>query len=62
VQSGWDGTWTQSGQTVTVTNASWNGAIAAGGGNISLGFNGTDTGLATAPVAFYVNGTICANN
>ena len=62
VQSGWDGTWTQAGQTVTVTNASWNGAIAAGGGNISLGFNGTDTGLATAPVAFYINGTICADN
>jgi len=62
VQSGWNGTWTQSGQNVTVTNASWNGTIPANGGSVSLGFNGTDTGQATAPTAFYLNGNVCANN
>jgi Cellulose binding domain/Fibronectin type III domain len=62
IQSGWNGNWSQSGSTVTVTNASWNGTIAANGGTVSIGFNGTDTGQNPAPVAFYINGTICANN
>ncbi len=62
VQSGWNGTWTQSGQNVTVTAASWNSTIAANGGTVSLGFNGTDTGQDPAPTAFYINGTVCANN
>ncbi|HZP54134.1 cellulose binding domain-containing protein, partial [Actinocrinis sp.] len=62
VQSGWNGTWTQSGSTVTVASANWNGAIAANGGTVSLGFNGTDTGQNPAPVAFYINGTVCSNN
>lgn len=62
VQSGWNGTWTQSGSTVTVTNASWNGTIAADGGTVGLGFNGTQTGQNPAPNAFYLNGAACANN
>jgi len=62
VQSGWNGTWTQSGLAVTVASASWNATIAANGGTASLGFNGTDTGLAPAPTAFYINNTICSNN
>ena len=62
VQSGWNGTWTQSGSTVTVTNASWNGTIAANGGSVGLGFNGTQTGQNPTPAAFYINGTACANN
>ena len=28
LQSGWNGTWTQSGANVTVANASWNGSLA----------------------------------
>jgi hypothetical protein len=62
VQSGWNGTWTQSGSTVTVTNASWNSTIAANGGTVALGFNGTQTGQNPAPAAFSINGTVCANN
>jgi Cellulose binding domain len=62
VQGGWDGTWSQSGQQVTVTAASWNSTIAAGGGSVSIGFNGTDTGQDPAPTAFYINGTVCAND
>ena len=62
VQGGWDGTWSQSGQQVTVTAASWNSTISANGGTVSIGFNGTDTGQDTAPTAFYINGTVCAND
>jgi len=62
VGSGWNGTWTQSGQTVTVVNANWNGTIAANGGSLSLGFNGSDTGQDPAPAAFYINGAVCSNN
>ncbi len=62
VQSGWNGTWTQTGQNVTVAAASWNSTIGANGGTVSLGFNGTDTGLDPAPTAFFINGTVCANN
>jgi cellulase/cellobiase CelA1 len=61
VQSGWNGTWTQTGQNVTVTSVSWNATIAANGGSVALGFNGTDTGQAPAPAAFYLNGTVCSN-
>ena len=62
VQGGWDGTWSQSGQQVTVSAASWNSAIAANGGTVSIGFNGTDTGQDPVPTAFYINGTVCAND
>ena len=36
--------------------------VAGFGGTVSLGFNGTDTGLDPAPTAFFINGTVCANN
>jgi Cellulose binding domain/Fibronectin type III domain len=62
VQSGWDGTWSQGGQQVTVSAASWNATIPANGGSVSIGFNGTDTGQDPAPAALYVNGTVCAND
>jgi hypothetical protein len=62
VQGGWDGTWTQSGSTVTVTPESWNNTIPANGGSVSIGFNGTDTGQATAPTVLSVNGVQCASD
>lgn len=62
VQSGWNGTWSQTGQQVTVTAASWNSTIAASGGTVAIGFNGSDSGQDTAPTAFYLNGNVCANN
>ena len=61
VQGGWDGTWTQSGQAVTVTSESWNATIGANGGTVSIGFNGTDTGQDPAPTVFYINNNVCAN-
>ncbi|NUU16103.1 cellulase family glycosylhydrolase [Cellulomonas humilata] len=42
VQSGWSGTYTQSGTTVTVSNAAWNGLLGAGG-NTTYGFVGGGT-------------------
>jgi hypothetical protein len=62
VQGGWNGTWSQSGQAVTVAAASWNSTISASGGSVSIGFNGTDTGQTTAPTVFYINGNICSSD
>ncbi|MCZ0985835.1 glycoside hydrolase family 48 protein [Streptomyces diastatochromogenes] len=57
--NGWNGTWSQSGQTVTVQNASYNGTIAAGAA-VSTGAQFTYSGANTAPASFAVNGTTCA--
>src|SRR5262245_1656046 len=38
LQQGWNGTWSQSGRQVTVTNASWNASVPAGG-SVSPGAN-----------------------
>ena len=62
VADGWDGTWSQSGENVTVNAASWNANLAANGGSTTIGFNGTDTGQDTAPTVFYINNTICGND
>ena len=43
---------------MTITNASYNGAIASGG-NTSLGFQGTWTNSDAAPTAFTLNGATC---
>ena len=58
----WNGSETQSGSNVTVTNAGYNGTIGASGGTVNFGFTGSDTGQTTAPAAFHLNGNICANN
>lgn len=56
--SGWNGTWSQSGRTVTAKNASWNGTIAAGAA-VSTGAQFTYSGTNTAPASFAINGTTC---
>jgi len=56
----WNGSSSQSGENVTITNASYNGAIAAGG-NASLGFQGTWTNSDAAPTSFTLNGTTCTS-
>ncbi|HTI19680.1 MAG TPA: glycoside hydrolase family 48 protein [Kutzneria sp.] len=59
VQQGWNGTWTQSGAQVTVTNASWNGTLGTGAAT-QIGANFTNSGgTNTAPTAFTVNGLPC---
>jgi len=58
ITNAWSGTETQSGENVTITNASYNGTIAPGG-NTSLGFQGTWTNSDAVPTAFTVNGAAC---
>ena len=59
VSQGWNATWSQSGTTVTATNVSYNGTIAANG-STQLGFNGTYAGTNTAPSTFTLNGAACS--
>jgi len=54
----WNGSATQSGSQVSVTNASYNGTIAAGS-NTSFGFNGSWNGSNAAPTSFTLNGNAC---
>jgi cellulose 1,4-beta-cellobiosidase len=59
VSQGWSGKWTQSGTGVTVTNESWNGAVATNG-VVDLGFTANLTGATNAvPTSFSVNGVAC---
>ncbi|MFK0157246.1 glycoside hydrolase family 48 protein [Streptomyces sp. NPDC090499] len=59
LSNGWNGTWSQSGTSVTVQNASYNGTIAAGAA-VSTGAQFSYTGSNAAPTGFAVNGTTCA--
>ena len=63
IQSGaWNGNFTQSGSAVTITNLSYNGSIAPGGGTLSSppGFNASWSGANSSPTAFTLNGTACS--
>jgi endo-1,4-beta-xylanase len=53
----WNGTYTQNGSAVSVKNASYNGAIGAGGGSVSFGFNFSGSG--GNPPSFTLNGAAC---
>jgi Glycosyl hydrolase family 62/Cellulose binding domain len=55
----WNGSATQSGAQVTVTNASYNGSIPTGG-STSFGFNGSWNNTTNpVPTSFALNGTTC---
>lgn len=55
----WNGSYTQSGADVTVTNQSYNGAIPTNG-SATFGFNGTwNNGGNPVPTDFALNGTTC---
>jgi endo-1,4-beta-xylanase len=58
VTNAWNSTATQSGETLTATNAAYNGSIAPGA-NTSFGFQGTYTSNDSAPSTFTLNGTLC---
>jgi cellulose 1,4-beta-cellobiosidase len=58
VSQGWNGTFTQSGQQVTVTNAGYNGSVAANA-SVAPGFNGTWSTSNPVPTSFTVNGHAC---
>jgi rhamnogalacturonan endolyase len=54
----WNGTVSQSGAQVTVTDAGYNAAIPTGG-SASFGFNGSWTGSNPNPTGFVLNGVTC---
>jgi cellulose 1,4-beta-cellobiosidase len=54
----WNGVFTQTGQNVTVTNASYNPNIPAGG-SVTFGFNANWTGSHPAPIGITLNGQSC---
>jgi O-glycosyl hydrolase len=58
ITNAWNGTASQTGENVTITNAGYNATIAAGS-STSLGFQGTWTSSDAAPTSFSVNGTAC---
>src|SRR5581483_1919028 len=59
----WNGNYTQSGQNVSVTNLSYNGAVPAGAMVSSEpGFNGSWTTSNPVPTSFTVNGNVCVGS
>jgi endoglucanase len=58
VTQGWNGTWSQSGTSVTVTNESWNGALGLNA-SVSPGFLASWSGANPAPTSFTLNGNTC---
>src|SRR5262245_33493997 len=54
----WNGVFTQTGQNVTVTNASYNANIPTGG-SVSFGFNANWSGSHGAPTGLTLNGVSC---
>jgi hypothetical protein len=54
----WNGTVSQSGSNVTVSNASYNGTLGTGA-STAFGFNGSWTGTNPSPTSFVLNGTTC---
>jgi len=57
----WNGSYTQSGSQVTVTNASYNAAIATGA-STAFGFNGAWTATNPVPTSFTLNGLACTGS
>ncbi|MEE2040974.1 glycoside hydrolase family 6 protein [Nocardiopsis sp. CT-R113] len=54
----WNGSHTQSGRNVSVTNAGHNASIATNG-TVSFGFNASYSGSNAAPAEFTLNGAVC---
>ncbi|MFD5244416.1 glycoside hydrolase family 6 protein [Amycolatopsis sp. NPDC058340] len=61
VQQGWNGTFAQQGNRVTVRDAGWNGSIGTGA-TVSPGFNGSHSGTNGKPAVFTLNGTTCTGS
>lgn len=54
----WNGVLTQTGNSVRVNNASWNGTVHKGS-TVTFGFQGAYSGSNTSPTNFVVNGLAC---
>jgi cellulose 1,4-beta-cellobiosidase len=61
LSQGWNGVWSQSGQTVTVEDSGWNGNLAPGA-SASTGGNFSYSGTNAAPTSFTVNGVTCGDD
>jgi len=55
----WNGTLSQTGSAVTVTNAGWNGYLAGNGGTANFGFQGVGSVPSLPSNAFQLNGVTC---
>ncbi len=55
----WNGSYTQTGQSVSVTNLSYNNIIPASGGTVNFGFNANYSGTNANPSSFSLNGVAC---
>jgi hypothetical protein len=58
VQQGWNGQFSQRGDTVTIRPATYNANVADG--QLALGFNGSYTTANQRPTTFTLNGTPCS--
>jgi hypothetical protein len=58
VSSLWDGSYTDDGGQVTVTNDSWDATIQPGG-TVTVGFVASSSGAAGQPAGCTINGTLC---
>ena len=56
----WSGSYTQSGQSASVTNLGYNGNIPANGGTTNFGFNANYSGANVRPTVFTLNGSPCS--
>src|SRR5262249_12406932 len=58
--NGWSGTWSQTGTTMTVKDAGWNGSLATNG-STGIGFIGNEHPAGTNPIptSFTLNGQSC---
>lgn len=59
INSLWNASYTQNGQAVTITNASYDGSIGAGGSSEGIGFTAAYSGTNGSPANFSVNGVAC---
>ncbi|HEX3043170.1 MAG TPA: glycoside hydrolase family 3 N-terminal domain-containing protein [Bacillota bacterium] len=55
----WNGTYTQSGASISVKDAGFNSNIPANGGSVNFGFNLSYSGSNAKPTSFTLNGTAC---
>jgi cellulase/cellobiase CelA1 len=59
ITSLWNGSYIQSGETVTVDSLSYNGSVPVGSSYNGVGFTANYSGTNTAPSAFTINGVAC---
>ena len=59
ISSLWNGTYTQPGTAVSVTNLVYNAALPANGGSVDFGFNVNYSGTNAKPANFKLNGITC---